>query len=108
MIRDVINSTDTLRTSVHKMLQQNLEMKKMRSKLVLNVKMPEWKKERVFIAEMFLNDCKMDLTLHGWIITGDEWWIFEYDLSKKGQSMQWESSDKPRQKMLAWLGPIKN
>ncbi len=35
MIRDVIDSSDISRTSVHKILQQNLEMKKVCLKLVL-------------------------------------------------------------------------
>ncbi len=58
MIRDVADSTE-----------QNLEVK-VYSKLVLKVLMPEQKKERVFMAEMFLNDCEADPTLLEWIITG--------------------------------------
>ncbi len=37
MIRDVTDSTNVLCTSVHKHPQQNLEMKKVSSKLVLKV-----------------------------------------------------------------------
>ncbi len=53
-IRLVADSTDILCTSVHKIIQQNLEMKKVCSKLVLKVLTPEQKKERVFIAETLL------------------------------------------------------
>ncbi len=84
-IRDVADSTDISCTSVHKILQQNLEMKKVCSKLVLKVLMPEQKKEQVFIAETFLNDCEADPTLPGWIIMGDESWVFEYDPFTKRQ-----------------------
>ncbi len=65
MIRDVVNNTDISCTSVHKIVGQNLEMKKVCSKLVLNVLMLERKKEQVFIAEMFLNDCEADPVLLG-------------------------------------------
>ncbi len=41
MIRDVADSTDILGTSVHKFLWENWEMKKVCSKLVLKVLMPE-------------------------------------------------------------------
>ncbi len=88
MLRDVTNSTDISRTSVRKILQRNLKMKKGCSKLVLKVLTPEKKKEQVFIAEIFLNDCEADPTLLGWIITGDELWIFEYNSSTKYHSMQ--------------------
>ncbi len=95
MIRDVTDSTNILCTSVHKIIQQNLEMKKVCSKLALKVLMPEQKKKRVFIAETVFNDCEADLTLLGWIITGNESRVFEYDLSTKHQSMQWKRSDEP-------------
>ncbi len=51
-----------------------MKMKKVRSKLVLKVLMLEQKKERIFIAEMFLKDCKEDPTLLGWIIMGFQIW----------------------------------
>ncbi len=104
MIRDVTDSTVISHTSVHKILQQNLEMKEC-LKLVLKVLTPEQKKEQVFIAEMFLNDCEADPKLLRWIITGDESWVFEYDPSTNHQSMQWNRSDEPQHKKLAWLGP---
>ncbi len=72
MIRDVTDSADISRTSAHKILRQNLEIEKLCSKLVLKVLTPKQKKEQVFAAEMFLNNCEADLTLLGQIITGDE------------------------------------
>ncbi len=73
-------------------LQQNLEMK-VCLKLVLKVLTLEQKKERVFIAETFLNDCEAHRMLLGQNITGDESWVFEYDPSTKCQSVQWKRSD---------------
>ncbi len=57
MICDVADSTDNSCMNAHKILRQNLKMKKVCSKLVLKVMMLEQKKERIFIAETFLNDC---------------------------------------------------
>ncbi len=94
MIRDVTDTTDISRTSVHKILRQNLVIKRVCSKLVLKVLMPEQKKERVFMAETFLNDW----TLFRWIIIGDESWVFECDPSTKHQSMQWKRSNELRHK----------
>ncbi len=96
MIRDVTDSTNISHTSVHKVLRQNLEeKKKVCSKLVLKVFMPEHKKEQVFIIETFFNNCEADLTLFGRIITSDELEVFKYDPSTNSQSMQWKRSDKP-------------
>ncbi len=97
-IRDVADNTDISRTSEHKILWQNLEMKKVCLKLVLKVLMPEQKKERIFIAETFLNDCEADLMFLGWIIMGDESWVFKCNKSTKHQSMQWKRSDEPQHK----------
>ncbi len=88
VIRDVIDSTNISRMSVHKILRQNLKKKKVCLKLVLRVLTLEQKKERVFIAETFLNNCKVDQMLLGQIITGDESWVFKYDPPTK--SMQWK------------------
>ncbi len=87
MIRDVADSADIPCTSNHKILQKNLEMK-VCLKLVLKVLMPEQKKEQVFIAETFLNNCEADPTILGWIITGDQSQVSEYDPSTKHQSTQ--------------------
>ncbi len=70
------------------------------SKLVLKVLTPEQKKELVFIAETFLNDCEADPTLVRWIITGDEAWVFEYETSTKRQSVQWKRRNEPQHKKV--------
>ncbi len=98
MIRDVADSTDISPTSVHKTPRQNLEMKKASLKLVLKVWMTEQKKERVFIAKTFLNNCDADPTLLGQIITGDELRVFKYNPSTKHQSMWWKRGDEPQHK----------
>ncbi len=97
MIRDVADSTDILCTSVHKILLQNLEMKKVCLKQVLRVLMSEQKKERVFIVQMFLNDCGVDPTLL-WIITDDKLWVFEYNPSTKHQSVKRKSGEPQHRK----------
>ncbi len=103
-IRDVADRTDISCMSVHKILRQNLEMKKMSLKLILKVLTHEQKKERLFIVETFLNDCKADPTLLGRIIAGDESWILIYDPSTKCQSMQWKRGDElwHRKVRMAW------
>ncbi len=53
MIRDVADITDISCKCVHKILCQNMEMKKVCSKLGWKVLTPEQMKERVLIAEMF-------------------------------------------------------
>ncbi len=98
MIRDVADGADISHTSVYKILWQNLEMEKVCLKLVLKVLAPEQKKEWVFIAVTFLNDCEADPTLLRQIIIGDKSWVFEYDPSTKCQSMQWKGSDEPPHK----------
>ncbi len=82
MNREVADSTNISHTSVHEILWQNLEMKKVCLKLVLKVLMPKQKKERVFVAEMFLNNCEADPTLLGWIIMGTDIHLLRKRLDK--------------------------
>ncbi len=71
---DVAGNTDILRMSVHKILRQNLGMKKVCSRLVLKVLMPEQKKERVFIHYRNIFERLRGGSNASWI-DHHEWWV---------------------------------
>ncbi len=79
-------------------LQQELNMHKMCSKLVPKVLTSEQKKATCVMSETFLNDLKSDDSLFSQIISGDESWVFKYDPSTKHQPVQWKIREEPRHK----------
>ncbi len=93
MIRNVADNDHILRTSVHKILRQNLEMKKVRSKMVLKVLTLEQKRGRVFIAETFLQNCEADSTLLGRIISGFQIW-FVHKTSVNEVEGEWQTTSR--------------
>ena len=53
------------------------------------------------ICEDMLEKIKDDLDILRQIITGDETWVFQYDLETKRQSMQWKTEELLRPKKVS-------
>ena len=83
--------------SVHTILMEHLLMKKVCAKTVPKLLTPEQKlrwKESCF-------DWKTSEESDEFferVITGDEQWIYEYDIEPKSQSREWKQKDSPRPK----------
>ena len=50
------------------------------------------------IAQKMLNDVNDDSDLLKKVITGDESWVYGYDVETKAQSSQWKHTESPRPK----------
>jgi len=96
-IREVAGSVGVSRESVRRILHDELGMNKVSPHLVPRVLTLEQKETRVRVCEEWLQaDAEEDIFSR--VITGDESWIFEYDLVKKRADMVWLSPDEPRPK----------
>ena len=56
------------------------------------------KPRRMTIAQEIFNDINDDLDLLKKVITGDESWIYSYDVGTKAPSSQWKHTESPRPK----------
>lgn len=75
-----------------------LNMKQVAAKFVPKLLNFQQKQHRVTIAEQMLADVADDPDLLKRVITGDETWIYGYDVETKAQSSQWKFSEEPRPK----------
>jgi len=78
--------------TVMKILTEDLDMKKVCAKMVPKELTEEQKQRRVTICQDLLE--RQDDIL-GHVITGDETWIYQYDLITKRQSAQWKTANSP-------------
>ena len=58
----------------------------------------EQKQHRIYIAQKMLTMFNDDPDLLKKVITGDESWVYGYDIETKAQSSQWKRPEEPRPK----------
>lgn len=85
-------------TTVHQILTNDLEMRKICAKMVPKILSQDQKDNRRDRCLDFLEQIENDPSFLERVITGDESWIFEYDPETKRQSQEWHTSASPRQK----------
>ena len=73
-------------------------MKRVAAKFVPKLLNFDQKQHRMNIAQELLNEVNDDLELIKRVITGDETWVYGYDIETKVQSSQWKLSKEPRPK----------
>jgi len=95
MISSVLNLN--LQT-VHEIFTLELGTQKICAKLVPKILTNEQKENRRNVCPDLLERIENDKTFFKNVITGDETWIFEYDLDTKRQSSEWHTCNSPRQK----------
>lgn len=97
-VRMIAEELNLNHTSVHQILTNELEMRKICAKMVpknLSQDQKDLRKER---SLDFLESIENDPHFLERVITGDESWVFEYDPETKRQSMEWHTSSSPRPK----------
>lgn len=97
-IRLIAQEVHLAKSTVHSIVTDDLQMRKMCAKLVPKVLSDEQKEHRVTICRELLERLETDPNLLDRVITGDETWIFEYDPETKRQSAEWHTSASPRPK----------
>lgn len=85
-------------TTVHQILTNELEMRKICAKMVPKNLSQDQKNIRKERCLDFLDSIENDPHFLERVITGDESWVFEYDPETKRQSMEWHTSTSPRPK----------
>jgi hypothetical protein len=85
------------KTSVYSILTEDLEMIKICAKIVPKLLTPEQKLRRKQCCIDWKALEERDVFLER-VITGDELWIYEYDIELKSQSKVWKHQNSPRPK----------
>lgn len=89
---------DMNHTTVHKIVTEQLGMRKICAKLVPRVLSDEQKQRRVECCQEMLNLMNSEPDFEDDVITGDESWVFQYDPETKRQSAEWHTPASPRPK----------
>lgn len=97
-IREVAEDVGISIGSCHAIFSNVLGMKRVAAKFVPKLLNFEQKQRRISIAQECLNVVNDDPGLLKRVITGDETWVYGYDVETKAQSSQWKRPDEPRPK----------
>jgi len=97
-VRRIANELDMNCDKVWTIITKNLEMRKICAKMVPKLLKEERKERRVQVCHDILKQLQTETNFQERVITGNESWIFEYDLETERQSLQWKSPTSPRPK----------
>ena len=81
-------------------LTQDLGMKHVMARFVLQLLLPEQKEHRAAVANDLIQTTTDDPDFLKKVITGDEWWVYGYDPETKAQSHEWKSRGSPHLKKV--------
>jgi len=95
MIREELNLNHT---TVNQIVANELGMRKICAKMIPRNLSQDQKDMRKKRYVDFLNLIANDLHFLERVITGDEFWVFEFDPETKRQSMEWHTSTSPQPK----------
>jgi len=97
-IREIADDLNISFGSCQSILTDVLGMTRVSAKFVPKLLNFDQKQHRINIAQDMLNDVNDDPDLLKRVITGDETWVYGYDVETKAQSSQWKSPGEPRPK----------
>lgn len=97
-IREIADDLNISFGSCQSILTDVLGMARVSAKFVPKLLNFDQKQHRINIAQDMLNDVNDDPDLLKRVITGDESWVYGYDVETKAQSSQWKSPGEPRPK----------
>ena len=88
-VREVANKVGISIGSCHQILTEELRMRRVSAKFVPRLLTDDQKENRVEISEELLANANGNENFLKNIITGDETWVYGYDVETKMQSSQW-------------------
>src|SRR5215475_1605402 len=97
-VREVAEEVSISKTVCHEILTENLGMHRIAAKFVPRLLTGDQKQNRVDVSQELLDRANDDDNFLENIITGDETWVYGYDVETKVQSSQWVSKTSPRPK----------
>ena len=97
-VREIAEEANISVGSCHSILREILGMARVASKFVPRILTDEQKERRVEICQELLDRANADPDFMETIVTGDETWVYGYDVETKAQSSQWKGLTSPRPK----------
>lgn len=97
-VREVAEDLNISIGSCHSILTNDLGMSRVAAKFVPKLLNFDQKQHRVNIAQEMLDSVRDDPNVLQRVITGDESWVYGYDVETKAQSSQWKLPHEPRPK----------
>ncbi|UYV67049.1 hypothetical protein LAZ67_4003761 [Cordylochernes scorpioides] len=97
-VREVAEDLNISITSCHSIFINDLGMRRVAAKFVPKLLNCNQKQHSMNIANEMLDSVRDDPNLLQRVITGDEAWIYGYDVETKAQSSQWKLPHEPRPK----------
>lgn len=104
-IRELAEECEISVGSCHEILTEKLKMHRVAAKFVPRLMTDDQKANRVQVCQELLDRSEEDENFLSRIITGDESWVYGYDIETKVQSSQWVGETSPRPKKLAKFDP---
>ncbi|UYV66392.1 hypothetical protein LAZ67_4001526 [Cordylochernes scorpioides] len=97
-VREVAEDLNISIGSCHSIFINDLGMRRVAAKFVPKLFNCDQKQHRMNIANEMLDSVRDDPNLLQRVITGDEAWVYGYDVETKAQSSQWKLPHEPRPK----------
>lgn len=97
-VREVAEDVNISIGSCHSIITNSLGMSRVAAKFVPKLLNFDQKQHRINIAQELLDSVRDDPNLLQRVITGDESWVYGYDVETKAQSSQWKLPHEPRPK----------
>lgn len=97
-VREVAEDVGISIGSCHAIFSDVLGMRRVAAKFVPKLLNFDQKNRRMSLAQEMLNEVNDDPDFLKRVITGDESWVYGYDVETKAQSSQWKSPEEPRPK----------
>lgn len=97
-VREVAEDLNISIGSCHSIFINDLGMRRVAAKFVPKLLNCDQKQQRMNNANEMLNSVRDDQNLLQRVITGDESWVYGYDVETKAQSSQWKLPHEPRPK----------
>ncbi|XP_076165947.1 dihydropteridine reductase isoform X1 [Ptiloglossa arizonensis] len=97
-VREVAEDLNISIGSCHSIFINDLGMRRVAAKFVPKLLNCDQKQLRMNIANEMLDSVRDDPNLLQRVITGDESWVYGYDVETKAQSSQWKLPHEPRPK----------
>ena len=97
-VREVSEEVGICKSSCHKILTEKLKMHRVAAKFVPRLLTEEQKQNHVTVSQELLDRSNTDENFLKNVITGDEMWVYGYDVETKVQSLQWVGKSSPRPK----------
>jgi len=97
-IREVSEEVGICKSSCHTISTEKLKMLRVAAKFVPRLLTEEQKQNRITVSQELLDRSNTDENFLKNVITGDETWVYGYDVETKVRSSQWVGKSSPRPK----------